>query len=79
MRTALAGHFDVINLSSADPLPQLSVQVGATWTLVLGSGWMSSKKRTRLKRTASASNVEMRSDGLSDFSAFSLQLQTEPP
>ena len=82
MRTALAGYLDVINLLSADPLPRLSVQVGVTWTLVLGSGWMSSKKSMRLKRTASASDVEMRSDGLSDFSYTHGQLSrfsSRPP
>ena len=62
MRTALAGYLDVINLLSADPLSRLSVQVGAALA------GCRRRKTTRLKRTASASNVEMRSDGLSDFS-----------
>ena len=37
-RAAVAGYLDVINAFSADPLPRLSVEVGDTWTLVLGSG-----------------------------------------
>ena len=68
MGTALAGNFVVMSLFSADPLPLLSVQVGAT--MIFERCWeaVPPKKSRREMRTARASSVEMISAGRPPFS-----------
>ena len=66
--SALDGNFVDINLFNADPLPRLSVHVGANCTLVRPVPGVSPKKSIKLMRTARAPRVEIFRAGLPPFS-----------
>ena len=82
--TALSRYLDVINFFCADPLPRLSIQLAATWTLVLGSGRTSSTDSVRAEQHRECLQRRDEKRRLARLlihprPAFPLQLQTEPP
>ena len=74
MSTTLKGKFVVISLFSAEPVPPVSVHVGATCTRVRWSSGRPPKYSLRLIKTVRDSRVDVTSDALPPFATIHGQL-----